>query len=53
MNNLPLHFVAIFCLLACYLGIRWGYGKRDRQLAKERKAFFKQQEARLPRAMRK
>jgi hypothetical protein len=45
--------MAAFSVLALFLGIRWGYSKRDRQLVRERKKFYKEMESRIPRAIRK
>lgn len=51
-HSLIFNLVAAFCWIAIFLAFNRGYSKRDRQLSKERKAFYKEMEKRVPKAIR-
>lgn len=51
-TQLPLHGVAIFCLAAVFFAFRWGYAKKERDITRERTRIWKEEQAKLPKAIR-
>lgn len=49
---LPLHAVAIFCVIMSFLAFHWGYSKKDRAITRQHRQAFEEAQAKMPRAVR-